>query len=145
MLLGSKARGDGRGLGARWSHALAGATLFLGLACTPLAAADEFRAWLEGLWPEAQALGVSRATFDSAFKGLTPDLKLPDLLLPGRKRDDSAGQAEFTKTPAQYLNAPHLARLTEQGVRRIKVGGGARIRITHVRIFLRFRDRELHR
>jgi lytic murein transglycosylase len=81
----------------------------------PAAAADAFRAWLEGLWPEAQALGVSRATFDSAFRGLTPDYSLPDLIIPGRKRDDSAGQSEFTSSAMAYLNPKYLRRLAEQG------------------------------
>jgi lytic murein transglycosylase len=58
-------------------------------------------------------MGVSRATFDAALRGVEPDLALPDLVLPGK--EDVKGQAEFTKTPAQYLNAAHLARLTEQG------------------------------
>ena len=77
--------------------------------------ADAFRAFVDGLWPEAQALGVSRATFDAAFKGLTPDLTLPDLVIEGRKRDDSAGQAEFTKSAMEYLNPKYLADLAVQG------------------------------
>ncbi len=80
-----------------------------------MAAADAFRTWLESLWPEAQALGVSRATFDKAFRGLKPDYKLPDLIIPGRKRDDSAGQAEFTSSAMAYLNPKYLANLAVQG------------------------------
>jgi len=76
-------------------------------------ATDAFRRFLEGIWPEAQARGVSRATFDAAVRGVEPDLALPDLVLPGK--GDVKGQAEFTKTPAQYLSAPYLAHLTEQG------------------------------
>jgi peptidoglycan lytic transglycosylase B len=37
------------------------------------AAKDNFQSFIAGLWPEAAASGVSRATFDAAFKGLTPD------------------------------------------------------------------------
>jgi lytic murein transglycosylase len=88
----------------------------LALVCaTPAPAADAFRAFLESLWPDAQALGVSRATFDAAFRGLTPDLALPDLVLPGHKRDDSAGQAEFTKSAMDYLNPKSLANMASQG------------------------------
>ena len=76
-----------------------------------------FRAFLDSLWPDAQALGITRATFDTAFKGLTPDLKLPDLILPGRKRDDSAGQAEFTKSAMEYLNPKSLADIGLAGPR----------------------------
>ena len=43
-----------------------------------------FQSWLQSLWPQAQARGVSRATFDLATRGLEPDLSLPDLVLPGR-------------------------------------------------------------
>jgi membrane-bound lytic murein transglycosylase B len=34
---------------------------------------DSFAAFLEALWPDAAAKGITRATFDSAFAGLTPD------------------------------------------------------------------------
>src|SRR5690606_7633263 len=45
-----------------------------------------FSAWLESFWPEAQRANITRATFDRAFDGVTPDLSLPDLVLP-EKRD----------------------------------------------------------
>ena len=59
-------------------------------------------------------MGVSRATFDMAFRGVEPDLSIPDLVLPGQAKEVK-GQAEFTRTPAEYLNVRHLTRLTEQG------------------------------
>ena len=96
-------------------RAVAAAMVLAIAGIAPAYAADAFRAWVEGLWPDAQALGVSRARFDSAFRGLAPDLKLPDLILPGRKRDDSAGQAEFTKSAMEYLNPKSLADLGAQG------------------------------
>jgi lytic murein transglycosylase len=73
---------------------------------------DGFRRFLEQVWLDAQAMGVSRPTFDAALRGVEPDRSLPDLLLPGR---EVKGQAEFTRTPAQYLDATYLTRLTEQG------------------------------
>jgi lytic murein transglycosylase len=73
----------------------------------------DFQRFVDALWPEAQAMGVSRAVFDDAFRGVTPDLTLPDLVLPGRPHD-VRGQAEFTKTPAEYLNVTYLKRLAEQ-------------------------------
>jgi lytic murein transglycosylase len=91
------------------------AIVLLLAAAVPASSADAFRAFLDGLWPDAQALGVSRTTFDAAFKGLTPDLTLPDLVIEGRKRDDSAGQAEFTKSAMEYLNPKYLADLGAQG------------------------------
>ena len=80
------------------------------------AAADaKLDAWIEGLWPEAEAAGVSRATFDKALKDFTPNLKLPDLDLPGRPSNDSTGQAEFTRAPAEYLDRAYLIRLATTG------------------------------
>ncbi|HRK23491.1 MAG TPA: lytic murein transglycosylase [Beijerinckiaceae bacterium] len=38
-----------------------------------LPARADFKAFVAGLWPEAQAAGVSRATFDAAFAGVTLD------------------------------------------------------------------------
>ncbi len=108
MLFGRHAKGGGL---AR----ILGAVLLIGLAAAPASAGDAFRSWLESLWPEAQALGVSRATFDTAFRGLTPDYKLPDLIIKGRKRDDSAGQSEFTSSAMDYLNPKYLAQLAVQG------------------------------
>lgn len=120
---------------SRWAGVVARVTLdrgrriviALALAWLPIVstthAAGEpqpFAAFLQSLWPEAQALGVSRAGFDRELKGLTPDLKLPDLVLPGRTRETSGGQAEFTKTPLEYLNVGYLDKLAEQG-RRLKV------------------------
>ncbi|MGD9828210.1 MAG: lytic murein transglycosylase [Hyphomicrobiaceae bacterium] len=74
-----------------------------------------FRAWIETLWPEARAVGVSRPTFDRAFAGVTPDLKLPDLAR--RRIGPRSGQAEFDKTPAEYLSERTLAQLTARGRR----------------------------
>jgi lytic murein transglycosylase len=81
----------------------------------PAAFADApFQAFLQSLWPSAQALGVTRATFDAATRGLEPDLSLPDLVLPGRPQR-APGQAEFVETPADYLKEPVIERLAAQG------------------------------
>jgi lytic murein transglycosylase len=75
-----------------------------------------FQQWLEKLWPEAQAQGISRATFDMAIRGLEPDLSLPDLVLSDRPRGGSvAPQTEFIKPPADYLSEATFTRLAEQG------------------------------
>ncbi len=34
---------------------------------------QDFQSFVANLWPEAEARGVARATFDAAFKGLAPD------------------------------------------------------------------------
>lgn len=75
-----------------------------------------FQQWLQGVWAEAQTLGVSRKVFDEATRGLEPDLSLPDLVIPGRA-DRQPPQAEFVQTPADYLKEASLARLAEQGRR----------------------------
>ena len=91
------------------------ASMALAFVVPRVAVADaDFTAWLQSLWPQAQALGVSRATFDAATQGLEPDLSLPDLVLPGRPEKPSAGQPEFVETPADYLKEPAIERLAAQ-------------------------------
>jgi lytic murein transglycosylase len=74
-----------------------------------------FSRWLDGLWPQAQSLGVSRKTFTAAIHNLEPDLSLPDLELPNRKKQPPRGQAEFVQTPQDYLKDSVIARLAERG------------------------------
>jgi lytic murein transglycosylase len=81
------------------------------LAQTP----DGFRRFIESLRSEAEAKGISRRTFDAAFEGVELDLTAPDLVLPGKASSEVKGQAEFTRTPAQYLNATYLVRLADRG------------------------------
>lgn len=80
-----------------------------------MARAETFDEWRTRLWPDARAFGISRATFDAAFKGLKPDLGLPDLIIPGRKEKQVKGQAEFTRPPQAYLSRKYLAKLARQG------------------------------
>ena len=84
------------------------------LAMPAFAADAAFQQWLQSTWPQAQALGVSRATFDAAVRGLTPDYSLPDLAIPGRP-EKQPQQPEFVQTPAQYLREPTFDRLAAQG------------------------------
>ncbi len=89
--------------------------LVLSAAGTPAAAADAaFRQWLDALWPDAQAFGISRATFDAATRSLEPDLSLPDLDVPGRPAPQRE-QPEFVLRPADYLKDASLARLAGEG------------------------------
>ncbi len=76
---------------------------------------EAFKAFLAALRPDALAAGVTPATFDRAFAGVTPDRSLPDLEIPGVPKPASGGQAEFSKTPLQYLDAPYLLKLEAQG------------------------------
>jgi len=75
-----------------------------------------FQTWLQSLMPQAQALGVSRETFATATRDLAPDLKLPDLVIPGRKVRPP-GQPEFVLTPGDYLKERRLAGLAAYGRR----------------------------
>ncbi len=96
--------------------AVLGIVLLSGALCVQPASADTaFTAFLQSLWPQAQALGVTRVTFDAATRGLEPDLTLPDLVLPGRPQKPPPGQAEFVETPADYLKEPVIERLAAQG------------------------------
>ena len=58
-------------------------------------AAANFQQCLERLWPEAARRGISRATYDAQTRGLTPDLKIMDLM---------DAQPEFTKAFWEYLD-----------------------------------------
>lgn len=92
----------------------------------PARADEGFRAFLAGVWPDAAALGVRRATFDAAFDGVEPDRSLPDLLLPATGAEDAPtqpsgkGQAEFVKPPKRYLRESQLAALDRMGKKLLK-------------------------
>jgi len=90
-------------------------TAFILLPASARAADPAFQQWLQSLWPDAQKLGVSRATFEAAIRGLEPDLSLPDLVIAGRPEKAAPGQPEFVQTPADYLKEASLARLAAQG------------------------------
>src|SRR6266568_1301119 len=81
------------------------------------AADAAFTQFIASLWPEAQAAGVSRATFDEQTRGLEPDYKLPDLILPGRPATGAPSQAEFVQVPADYVKEASIARLAGEGQR----------------------------
>lgn len=77
----------------------------------------QFQAWLKkDLWPEASSMGVSRKTFNTAFKGVTINWKLPDLVLPGSKPKSSRpqAQAEF-RSPGRYFNENNIAPVVNTG------------------------------
>jgi membrane-bound lytic murein transglycosylase B len=58
-------------------------------------AAADFGNCLEALWPQAARRGVSRSAYERLTAGLTPDLRIMDLL---------DAQPEFTKAPWDYLD-----------------------------------------
>jgi lytic murein transglycosylase len=97
------------------TQALVAVVLILWISADSAPAADAaFQQWIASLWPEAQALGVTRATFDGATRGLEPDLSLPDLVIPGRIQAPP-GQAEFVQTPVDYLKESSFDHLAADG------------------------------
>lgn len=97
----------------RWKWICASAGLILLLAFSPFAVRaiastidDQFQTWLKtDLWPKARAQGISAGTFNAAFAGVSPNLKLPDLVIPGRKPTTGGKQhqAEF-RSPGAYFD-----------------------------------------
>jgi lytic murein transglycosylase len=74
-----------------------------------------FQAFLAGLRPDAEARGISRATFDRETRGLEPDLSLPDLVRPGQSQSGSKGQPEFTAPPQDYVSDRRISQLANEG------------------------------
>ena len=70
------------------------------------AQAAEFRRFIEGLWPEARARGVSRATFDDAFRDVLPDAKIIAL---------TKKQSEFVRPIWEYVNGAISAQRLQRG------------------------------
>ncbi len=77
----------------------------------------QFQAWLrKDIWPEAKKLGVSKKSFNAAFKGVTLNWKLPDLVPPGTKAKPSRpqAQAEF-RSPGRYFSEKYVAPVVATG------------------------------
>lgn len=67
---------------------------------------DGFRAFIEGMWPQARSAGVTRQTFDNAFAGVTFNASV---------RRSSAAQAEFVKPVWSYLQSTVTAQRINKG------------------------------
>ena len=90
-----------------------GAVLFATLLCCAAPAAGQnapaeggFRAFLAALWPQAQERGISRATFEEAFAGLSEDPSIPAAL---------AQQPEFGQLLSAYFGAAVTAARIAEG------------------------------
>src|SRR5205823_9730823 len=107
-------------------RALIAAVIAITCGLSPARAADAaFTQFIASLWPETQAAGVSRATFERETRGLEPDYKLPDLILPGRPATGAPSQAEFVQVPADYIRESSIARLATEGQRLMQKYKGA--------------------
>ena len=85
----------------------------------------QFATWLQDLWPDAEAAGISRKTFDAQLKGLKLDWSLPQLVLPDPAMPDGPAlpaslkpkprqQAEFG-VPQNYFSKRSLNALAATG------------------------------
>src|ERR1700690_296498 len=71
--------------------------IVFGLWCAPARAQDQsFAAFEAELWPDAQAKGITRATFDLAMRGVAPDPRV----IAATKR-----QPEYGKPVGDYINS----------------------------------------
>lgn len=79
-----------------------------------------FQEWVAGeLRAEAEAAGVSAATFRAALAGVTLDWELPDLQPPGAEPSRTEHQAEF-RSPGAYFDEKRLNGLVTTGRARLK-------------------------
>jgi membrane-bound lytic murein transglycosylase B len=92
----------------RWLALLA---LTLAPLSAPARAQNSFSQFEAKLWPDAQAQGVTRATFDLAMKGVTPDPRV----IAATKR-----QPEYGKPFGNYVNAVASRSRIARGQRKIK-------------------------
>ncbi|MCK9918662.1 lytic murein transglycosylase [Microbacteriaceae bacterium K1510] len=65
------------------------------LVAAPALAQENFDAFVRQAWPDAQAKGITRATFDAAMKGVTPDQRVIDA---------TRRQPEYGKPVGDYVN-----------------------------------------
>jgi lytic murein transglycosylase len=70
-----------------------------------------FQQFLDELWPDAKAKGITRATFDTAFKGVTPDERVEK----ATKR-----QPEYGRPFGDYVNMIANQRRIATGQRKAK-------------------------
>jgi lytic murein transglycosylase len=80
------------------------------------ASLDEFRAWIASFRATAIQGGIRPGVYDSVTGNLTPDFSLADLDIPSRTAKQPE-QAEFVRTPEQYVSDKYLTNLAEQGRR----------------------------
>lgn len=84
----------------------AGSAFSLVLALPAPAAADKVQSCVESLWPSAKGAGVTRATFDRAFQGFTPD---PEVI------EAANFQPEYVKPIGEYLDRAVSDKRIETG------------------------------
>lgn len=106
----------------RWKEKLVVSMLalfvsFPAFAVNKSAVEKQFHAWLENeIWPKAAKQQIPRAVFNAAFKGVSLNWKLPDLVPPGTTppKERKQTQAEFS-SPGPYFNEKRLNNLAAIG------------------------------
>ena len=86
--------------------ALAAMALMPLLVPTHSAGADNFQSWVERFWPTAKAAGITRQTYDLAFKGMTPDPKVVEA---------ANFQPEYVKPIGEYIDRVVSDKRVETG------------------------------
>src|SRR5712691_8162762 len=89
--------------------------VFLAAACvaglpTRGSAAQSFAQWVESFWPAAKAAGITRATYDRAFAGLTPD---PEVI------EQANFQPEYVKPIGEYMDRVVSDKRIEMGKQKL--------------------------
>ncbi len=74
---------------------------------------EAFKVWLAAFRDVAVKDGIKPQVYDKVTAAISPDFNLADLDIPARAVKPE--QAEFVRTPAQYLDGKYLADLAEQG------------------------------
>ncbi len=86
-------------------------TIALALGCLPAHAAQTFAQFAATLWPDAQAKGITRATFETALRGVTPDKRV----IAATRR-----QPEYGKPFGAYVDAVASRGRIVRGQRKLK-------------------------
>lgn len=82
------------------------------LCFTPVPAqADAFDHWVAGVWPDARRAGVSRRTFDAAFRGVRPDESV---------YESAGNQPEFVKPIWEYLERAVSDKRVKNGKEKLR-------------------------
>jgi membrane-bound lytic murein transglycosylase B len=71
---------------------------------------DKFQAWVQSFWPTAKAAGITRETYDRAFKGLTPD---PAVI------EAANYQPEYVKPIGEYIDRVVSDKRIETGKQKL--------------------------
>ena len=79
---------------------------------SPARADAAFKRYVERLWPRAKKRGISRATFDAAFKDVGPD---PEIW------EKDANQPEFVMPASQYISLAVSDTRIEEGSKKLEI------------------------